>query len=278
MPLLLAILAGCNAARSPSVLAVPPVQVVRTAGSSSTSAVARRLALPTLLPFSRLSELNVQQRLSNYEIRDAVWVPNQPILVNRDFDFGVALSLEDIGPAIAVVQRRKANAALAQRLASIPPIDAGRLLHALCRPSPAFDSCAQLAARSLRIYGLLFGEHDARLQVVLEVNGAEGRPYLYSALTEARPVDAFVTPGVAQAAFTTGLVTMAPWIASGWEATATDGRCNIGGAAKLHGKVIQSSPNHILLVIPGEHPRRLLCPSDAFEAADPAAVTPVVQE
>jgi len=39
--------------------------------------------------------------LPAYDLTGGVWVPGQPLFINQDFDFSMAMSLPDIGPAIS---------------------------------------------------------------------------------------------------------------------------------------------------------------------------------
>lgn len=48
--------------------------------------------------------------LDRYQLEGGVWLPHAPVLVNRDFDFALAVGMDGgIGPAVAAAKRKKEN-------------------------------------------------------------------------------------------------------------------------------------------------------------------------
>jgi hypothetical protein len=219
------------------------------------------------LPISELPSLDLSARFDEYLVRDAAWVPGLPLAINRDFDFALAMSLDGIGAGIAAKKRRDANLELAQRLSGVAPLDHDALLQALCAASPA--ACERLAGARVRIYGLLFGEHDARLQVVLEVAAAKLEPALYQVVTEAHPVETFLEAGVLLHAFQRATADMASAMFGSASPDTALGGCRVGGTAKVEGRLLESTPSHTVLLLERPTTLRVLCPRDAFEALPP---------
>lgn len=112
-----------------------------------------------------------RSNLATYQLTGATWVDGMPLLVNRDFDFAMAMSLPDIGPAIAAGQRLENNKKVAA-LFDGTPIDFAAEFEAdldKCGPECAGAS-ALLAGKTPVLFGLLYGHEDTRLQVILEVH------------------------------------------------------------------------------------------------------------
>ncbi len=226
---------------------------------------------PTLSPISELPNLDLAARVGTYLATDAVWVPGQPLAVNRDFDFATAMTMEGIGPALAAAKRKKDNDAFAARLSALPTIDPIVLLHALCAPPGA--ACETMSNRTARIYGLLFGEHGARLQVFVDVEPTPTAPALsYAAVTAAARAPAYLEHGALEHAFTAALAVISPALAlpaaRADQTTPSPGRCAIGDQGHIDGALVGAVPaqgRHALIVV-SEGQGRLLCPQDAFTA------------
>ena len=65
-----------------------------------TSCSARQVRYGTVEDIQR-SVTPQASTLPAYDLTGGVWVPGQPLFINQDFDFSMAMSLPDIGPAIA---------------------------------------------------------------------------------------------------------------------------------------------------------------------------------
>lgn len=224
---------------------------------------------PTLLPLTELPSLDLEARFGGYIARDAAWSAGQPLAINRDFDFGVAMSMQDIGPGLAAKRRRDGNEELANQLAGLAPLDPGALLQMLC-DAPPRTTCQQLAAQSVRLYGLLWGDKDARLLVVLEVVEPAPRFSVHATISDARPLAAFLEPNALGSAFHDGLAALATVIDKTAPPTATTGACELSPGAKLAGRVIANEAAFTLLTLDTPSAPRVLCPSDATETTPPA--------
>lgn len=235
----------------------PPVEVPRAASPR-----------PVVSPGTELTRLDLSARLGEYQGRDAAWVPGLPLAVNRDFDFALALSIEGVGPGIAARKRRDANLEFAQRLSEVAAFDAQAQLEALCAASPRF-ACEHLAGEQVRIYGLLFGERDARLQVVLEIAPVAAERMLYIAVSEARPIAAFLEAGVLQQVFGHAAADLAGSLAESASPDTALSTCMVGGTAKLTGRRLVSRAGHALLLVEEPTARKVLCPHDAIETPLP---------
>lgn len=246
-----------------------PVQAAspaRRAGDAR-AAPAPAPARPRLLPAGELPSLDLATRVGAYLARDAVWVAGHPLAVNRDYDFMTALAMESIGPALAARRRRDGNVELARRLAELAPPDDGALLDAFCSARER-RTCVDLAGRSLRIYGLLFGEASARLLVVVEVEpGGGSRASQHAALVELADAGGLDARAL-QDAFATGLVAIANEYSAELppaSAAPTDSAsCRLSPATKLTGTIIARSAQYVQLLVP--ETQRLLCPVGAVIA------------
>lgn len=107
--------------------------------------------------------------LPAYDLTGGVWVKNQPLLINQDFDFAMGMSLPDIGPAIAAGQRKKGNEEIAQLLETMPPLQLDATLQKHMKDSVLMDP-----PRQITLYGILFGQPNAHLKVILENSNRQG--------------------------------------------------------------------------------------------------------
>ncbi len=99
--------------------------------------------------------------LDQYHRQDGVWLPHAPVLVNEEFDFMLAVSMEDgIGAGLAAAKRQQNNKKRAQELAEL-----------------RFDEAATMRLTELRccgreVYFVLWGT-DGAIRMV--VDGGEGQ-------------------------------------------------------------------------------------------------------
>jgi len=124
-----------------------------------------------------------------YQLEGGAWVSGRPILVNRDFDFGSAMSIEDIGPAIAAGKRISGNQEVADRLSRLPPMDLNGAFEK--QVTACGRDCGELNGKRVRLFGLLYGENQARLQVVLEIEPG-GQPAQPARTANQRAIERFV--------------------------------------------------------------------------------------
>jgi hypothetical protein len=215
-------------------------------------------------PSVPLHELNLERRFGPYLARDAVWVAQQPVLVNRDFDFAIAMAPEGFGAGLAASRRQKGNAALANALAQRSRIDSAQLTELL---TDAEAACEAWNPAGRRIYGMVYGQQRARLRVVIESSENAGLTH-HAALGESRAESAFLEPGVLSSDFAAGIATLVhafchPAPSSG--AMSQRGRCNIGGHHSVAGDARPLTDGTWLMALTGLSLRSMLvCPADAF--------------
>jgi hypothetical protein len=107
--------------------------------------------------------------LPAYDLTGGVWVKDQPLLINQDFDFAMGMGLPDIGPAIAAGQRKKGNEEVAQLLEAMPPLRLDVILQKHMK-----DSTFKNPLEQITLYGILFGQPNAHLRVILETRNTQG--------------------------------------------------------------------------------------------------------
>jgi hypothetical protein len=122
--------------------------------------------------------------LPAYDLTAAQWVPDQPILVNKDFNFGMAMSIEGVGVAIAAGMRINKNKELAASLSALPPLNLNQRWQ-----SVAID--VQLPWRDKRvvIYAMLYGQPQAQLRTIVEFHNGENPPERFMDVSDWLPVD-----------------------------------------------------------------------------------------
>jgi hypothetical protein len=212
---------------------------------------------------SELAQLDLRERVGPYPAQNAAWVAGQPLAVNHDFDFAVALGVEDVGAGIAVAQRRNKNAALAERLAKLEAIDLPALLQRLC--AQGRPACAKLAGKRVRIYGFLYGERAARLRVLLELTGGEAAPATYSSISVPGTALGFAQPGALASAFAAELEQVLELSAQPKHAPSPEiGRCAAGDSTHLEGHVALRTATRIVLAASGPIPARVSCALDSY--------------
>lgn len=111
--------------------------------------------------------------LISYDITGAVWLADQPLLINKEFNFGAAMSIEGAGVAIAVGMRNNKNEALATELKSMPALNLNARLQGLLTQNDI-----ALAGNTISVFGVLYGQPKAHLRTVIEVysNGNDDKP------------------------------------------------------------------------------------------------------
>ena len=96
--------------------------------------------------------------LDAYQRQDGVWLPQAPVLVNEDFDFAVAMSLEAIGAGIAAKKRIDGNAKSAGELSNVTLADGER------------EKLDALRACGVHVFGVIWTKGEAReLRVVTDL-------------------------------------------------------------------------------------------------------------
>ena len=200
------------------------------------------------------------------------------MLVNRAFDFGLAMTLEAGGAGLAVVKRRRENAALAEQLASLGPIDVEIMARALCEARPA--GCPRLSNAPAHVYALLFGDSAARLRVLVEP-AERGAEHGCASISPARPVIEFAEPQVLYDAFELELRHAIALFEDGSgpcaccsraqprASTPLPGVCQAGDGLQLKGTLVTRDAARV--VIAAVQPSALVqCPADAFTEEAPA--------
>jgi hypothetical protein len=272
--LLLLASASCASTAVPATRASAlPASAATTEPSQSPAAALPATAppVPTVVALSDLVALDLGNRVGPYQARSAVWIPGQPVAVNHEFDFGIALGIES-GAGIAAAKRQSKNEALAERLAKLDPLDPQALLQRLCPHSRS--GCAKLVGARVRVYGLLFGERAARLRVLFEL--ADGQPShpIDASLSDAIPVERFAEPGVLAGAFEAELGRVLRLMEDPAAAPSAErGRCNAGDNATVEGHVIVRDEQRVVLAATDPEPVRVSCAASSF-TVDPASGQP----
>jgi hypothetical protein len=133
--------------------------------------------------------------LVTYHLTGASWAGDHPILVNRDYDFSIAMSMDQIGPAIAAGNRKKANDELAAVLATMPALETQEALAATIRAHAGNEGGFWTSEMEVALFGLLYGGtrsgSSVRLQTILEVYGTDqpDTPLRFLVVSDARPLD-----------------------------------------------------------------------------------------
>lgn len=95
--------------------------------------------------------------LDGYHREGGVWLPHAPVLINRDFDFASAMSLDDgLGAGLAAAKRREGNEKRAAELAELK------------LPAASEAYLAELRCRGIRAYFLVWGEEKVAVQLVVD--------------------------------------------------------------------------------------------------------------
>ncbi len=260
------IVAACTAAPAPARLSE---RVEARAGDPERAPPPAASPTARVASCSELALLPLEDRLGAYLTRDARWAPGQPVLINRDFDFGFAMGLEGVGPGLAAARRISGNSDVAQRLAGVAkvPPEAVRA-RILSRLGPREKRGASaLLERAVRVYGVLFGVESARLQVILEASDARGAPERYVAVTPARSVLAFTEPGALDEAFAAGAVGIAALLSATrtWPPPDRErARCNVGDGAYIEGRRASQEEGSTVLAVTEPRASWLWCPTDAL--------------
>ncbi|MBF0298935.1 MAG: hypothetical protein HQK51_09465 [Oligoflexia bacterium] len=116
--------------------------------------------------------------LDSYMLEGGSWVNNQPLYVNRDFDFAMAMSLEMIGPAIAAGKRISDNQESAKLLQTMPEINlSAKIKKYFSDYQMRYEQKDNLSNKDkipVKMFGLLYGGDKARLLSILEVDKDKG--------------------------------------------------------------------------------------------------------
>jgi hypothetical protein len=149
-------------------VAICGVLLCLAACSRSDGSVTARRCPISLAGHAEIRALHAKRQLHlpDYWTTGAAWSDSDPILVGREFDFAFALG-NDLGAGIAAQQRQKATSATAKRVAAAGPHDLVSSLLAALAPVPGW--CERMSGRPIPLYAVLFGDKDARLQVVLDL-------------------------------------------------------------------------------------------------------------
>ena len=117
---------------------------------------------------------NVSPRSSNlpaYELTGCIWVKGQPLLINQDFDFSMAMGLPDIGAAVAAGTRKKGNEEVVKLLQDMPPLALEDRFNEAIK-----SSLMNPQEKEIKLYGILFGQPDAHLRTILELYDHQENP------------------------------------------------------------------------------------------------------
>jgi hypothetical protein len=221
-----------------------------------------RLDVPVLVEGTPSSLPELSRKFDPYLVTGAAWVPGQPILVNRDFDFGYALSMDASGPALAARRRQEENSKRAALIAPQTTTKHRPWSAIVCHTGAV---CDQIAGTKGRLYGLLFGGDSARLQLILTL---ESKALTYSVVGEERRVSDLLVGEAFEHEIETGLEVLMRAISSSVDGRGAVGRCDVGGTAALTGQQVGGSATHVTLRIEAaEGELRVLCPRTAFHAS-----------
>lgn len=153
--------AAACAHTSPPALRTSPGKA--TVEPSSTAAPpAARCDPPKLTPAQYIAQHGTA--LDRYQIEGGVWLPHAPVLVNRDFDFALAMGMEGgIGAGLAAAKRKKENEARAAELAEV----------VLSKEAEA--KLEELRCRGTHVYFVLWDEAEPVLRAVVDDGVRPGR-------------------------------------------------------------------------------------------------------
>ena len=111
--------------------------------------------------------------LDRYQLEGGVWLPHAPVLVNRDFDFALAMALEGgLGAGLAADKRKKENEERAAELA------------ALTLPESAEELLFKLRCLGTHVYFVLWEGKDPGLRAVIDASTGDDR------VVDTKPTDA----------------------------------------------------------------------------------------
>lgn len=152
--------AACSHSAKPAPVAPTASAVPNSAPTCSS--VPQAEALPPLASASAAAIISDRgTKLDAYQREGGVWLEHAPVLMNRDFDFALSMSLEGgVGAGLAAAKRREGNteAAVTLREAQLSP--------ELTKELDALRGCGQ------HVYFVLWGPADeATLRLVGEVVG-----------------------------------------------------------------------------------------------------------
>lgn len=215
--------------------------------------------------------------LVKYQVTGGAWVTDRPVYVNRDFDFAMAMGVEDVGPGLAAGNRLKENQAVAAELADMPAVELAAPLATALRACGT--ACLAWDNAHVRAYGLLFGAPAARLQAILEVTPAAGcvdagQMLRLILVSDERPVrgdgawlanhgsaiksflEGAISELVALHARHPSLPTAPPTVPDAAPSPAPAAVCPVGGTEKLQGE--RQGPDAMTLLFDPRLPRTLV--------------------
>ncbi len=125
-----------------------------------------------------------QSTLPVYELTAAEWVEGQPLLINKDFNFGMAMSMEGVGVAIAAGMRINKNKGLASDLSKLAPFDLNNRWkkHAVVVNRDWRD-------KEVVIYAMLYGQPKAQLRTIVEFHSTTEAPQRFVDISAWRPIE-----------------------------------------------------------------------------------------
>jgi hypothetical protein len=224
----------------------------------------------------------MDSRIGAYQARDAQWLRRYPLLVGRDYDFTMALGLDDgVGAALAALHRRQHNQAAAQQLEGLSAVSHDQLLDVIGRRcgwantnrAPPRRLCPELArARGAWAYGVLFGADTARLRVVLELLLADGDRRQYVSVGRPRRLIEFGTGTELRDDFIAGAENVGQLLgfAHGDPSGGGRARCEVGGKESAPGLVLaRRGASTVLRLTDTQLLQTMLsCPGEALRPMD----------
>lgn len=102
--------------------------------------------------------------LDAYHREGGVWLPHAPVLVNEDFDFAIAMSLEGgLGAGLAAAKRKENNQKTVVAMGDL-------------RLAPDVEARIEaLRCSGTHVYFLIWGAEQAVLRMVVDVEGDAGK-------------------------------------------------------------------------------------------------------
>ena len=290
-------LLGCSVASTPPVDGAPPTGTLGGAGDAAHERSNEQAddrprespvpdeskpapPRPALMPVEQLRALDLGTRLGTYQARDAEWVGGQPVVVNRDYDFQLAMSMHyRVGPALAASRRQEANRELAQQVEKMRPIVPAELFAELERRCEG--RCPELHAETARLYAVLYGTETARLRVVLETDDPRRGSLQLVSVGSPHAATEFASEGLLRSELDRGLgrlhalLSEVPSTPTELGDEATLGRCRVGGTESVDGQVIGRSGDNVVMALRASpSPARAACPTEAFLVGQaPSAAT-----
>jgi hypothetical protein len=211
-----------------------------------------------------------------YLVTNGEWLANQPIMVNRDYDFLMSQAIEDAGPGLAANKRMTGNQDIAGKLTSIPTVAWKAIFEK--HVQECGKGCNNLDGATVRLYGLLYGDEKARLQSILEIEQTDETSsknaksvYRFIGVSEERPLegDASWLGNNGQLILDSmksslsKLVSLTrqylQLIATNQVPSTTMGECPIGGTYRATGSIINQDEQQLILIVENMKRTILVC-------------------